>query len=473
MKHQYKNFYFTSGQGLNIIYDFERNRIISISNDIDTKKIFNSLIDGLPKIEINLTNEEDNLYEYLQNNVIDENGIYKFNSFEHFENGNFRITSASFMIAQSCNLACSYCYGGESGKYSSKTSVMNEDVAQKAIKRLVEDNANVENYITINFFGGEPLMNFKLIKFIVNECDNKYSANNFIFSITTNGTLITKEIATFFKDHNFKILVSIDGNEEIHDYHRKYPNGSGSYLNALKGIATLKEYNVEFRIRSTLDHQFYSKYFEIVEFLNRLGCDRVTIARLVKYEDDKLNFSLNIDHIKKEKTQLKKYLNKVEKEVMEGKTPCHFPYLSNFRKIIFAEKNLMSCGAYEGGTAISSDGKFYPCHRFVGMEGFDFGDVEMGVDKERLKKQTDNLDNSTKPCLNCFGKYICQRACIRDIAKSKGLFISYDDEYCDLLREAVDHSLILYYKLLKTRPDFFNTQLIIENEVFDNSSIHN
>ena len=471
MKCQYKNFYFTNGHSLNIVYDIERNRIISVSDNVDMQKIFNILVNN-PYVIIKdqLTEEEESLYSYLKNNLIENKTDNQFCSFDYFKESDFRIASASFMVAQNCNLACKYCYGGESGRFNSKVFNMNEDIAKKAIKRLVDDNID-NNIITINFFGGEPLMNFKLIQFIVNECKNEYQKNNFFFTITTNGTLISKTIAQFFREHDFKILVSIDGNEEIHNYHRKYPNGNGSFFDTLEGIEILKENHIDFSIRATLDHEFYPNYSEVVKFLDGLGCNRVIISRLINYEDDKPSFPINIDRITEETKQLKNYLDKVVEEVIEGKTPCHFPYLGHFKKIIFAKNNLMSCGAYEAATAISTDGKFYPCHRFVGMEGFDFGDVEKGVDKEKLMKQTNGLDMSTNKCLNCFGKYICQRACIRDIAKSKGFFISYDENYCNLLRETIDNSLIVYYKLLKLRPDFFNTRLVLENEFSDSNKV--
>lgn len=157
---------------------------------------------------------------------------------------------------------------------------MTKEVAKLAIQRLVQDNRK-DSEIVINFFGGEPLMNFDLIQFVVNECKLCYPESKFVFSLTTNTTLINSEIADFFKENCFRVMVSIDGYKEIHNHHRKFRNGTGSFDKVIEGIQILKDKGVEFRIRATLDHRFYDKYQEINDFLKSLGSDRVTISRLV------------------------------------------------------------------------------------------------------------------------------------------------------------------------------------------------
>lgn len=458
MKCQYKNFYFTNRDDLNIAYDFENNKIISYPSTVNLKNVLAKLLEDL---DIELSDDERDLCNYLKMNLkeVDET---QFNSYDYLEKNGFQITSASFMIAQNCNLHCTYCYGGDSGQYHSSKSLMTKEVAKLAIQRLVQDNRK-DSEIVINFFGGEPLMNFDLIQFVVNECKLCYPQSKFAFSLTTNTTLINSEIADFFKENCFRVMVSIDGYKEIHNHHRKFRNGTGSFDKVIEGIQILKEKGVEFRIRATLDHRFYDKYQEINDFLKSLGSDRVTISRLVNYNDDQLTFPLNISDIKYESAQLKAYLENAVKEALAGKFPRNFPYISHFKKIVFAERSLMNCGAYEGGTAISSDGKYYPCHRFVGMEDFDFGDVFNGVNKEKLKKQLSSLDENTRYCNKCFGKYICQRSCFRDLAKSGGRYIQHDLEYCQLLKDTVDDALLTYYLILVKRPEFFNTNLLIED----------
>jgi uncharacterized protein len=464
MKIQYKNYYFTGRDDINIIYDFERNNIMSYPKTVNISRVLEMLnekkleekyLKKLPEVDLDI-------YDYIKNNIIDTDKRY-FDSFEFLKRNDFGITSASLMITQNCNLRCTYCYGGESGMYNSNTPFMSKDIAKKAIKNLVNNN-KIGNEININFFGGEPLMNFELIKFTVNECIN-YPEYKFVFSITTNATLINEEIALFFRTHEFRVMISIDGYEKTHNYHRKMRNGKGSYSIVVKKIELLIKNGVEFRIRATLDHRFYNEYFEINDFLTKLGSDRVTISRLVSYNDNELSFPLNIEDIKEERKFIERYLKKALSDVFDGKFPRNFPYLSHFKKIVFAEKSLMNCGAYEGGTAISSDGKYYPCHRFVGMNDFDFGDVDNGIDEEKIKKQLKSLDEHKKKCLKCFGKYICQRSCLRDIAKSGGKYIQHDEKYCEILKETVDDALISYYQILTNKPDFFNTKLIYEKEI--------
>ena len=464
MKKQYKNYYFTNNDSVYIVYDFENNKIISYPKDVCVDKVINALEKTNSQNEFRLSEDEQDLYFYLKKNLKDIKDIVPFNSFSYLSEKEFGITSASLMIAQNCNLCCTYCYGGEHGQYHSKTPFMSKETALCAIKFLVRNNKSIDNEITINFFGGEPLLNFELIKFVVQICETNFQDHNFVFSLTTNATLITDNIADFFRKHVFRVMVSIDGYKEIHNYHRKYSDGKGSFSNAMRGVQILKEHGVEFRIRATLDHKFYDKYYEINDFLKTLGADRVTISRLINYKDDSFEFPLDISKLRDENKHLKSYVIHVVNEVLNGSYPKNFPLLSAFKKIVFAEKSLINCGAYVGGTAISSDGKLYPCHRFVGMKDFDFGNVFDGVDKEKLEKQLISLDENTRYCNNCFGKYICQRSCLRDLAKSGGKYISHTREYCDILKETINDALLNYYLILSTRPEFFNTTLNIQEE---------
>lgn len=464
MRFQYKNYYFIEGEGIRLVYDFERNKIISYPENICINKIIDVLQkhvsrELLPSV---LSEEELNLFIYLSDNL-KEISDSLFDSFSYLQEDDFRVTSASLLVAQNCNLCCTYCYGGKHGQYHSKTQLMSKEVAEKAILFLVKNNSSTDNEIMVNFFGGEPLLNFDLIKYVVQLCKTNYPENHFVFSLTTNATLITPEIANFFLVNKFLVMVSIDGYEKIHNFHRKHQNGNGSFSEVMNGIHILKEYGVSFRIRATLDHRFYDSYEKVNKFLCDLGSDRVIISRLINYNDDDLEFPIDVSELKKEREYLQPYVSKVVNDILKGKQPKNLPQLSSYRKIIFAERSLISCGAYKGGTAISSDGKLYPCHRFVGMKNFDFGDIFNGVDKNKLKKQLESLDYNTAYCNKCYGKYICQRSCLRDLAKSGGKYISHPEEYCKLLKETIDESLISYYNLLINSPEFFNTKLVLRD----------
>lgn len=157
MGQTFENFLITSNNELFLIYDFERNSIISYSKEINVDKIINILSNNRERaIEVELTNEERSLFDYLQNNIIHAPQM-EFDTYNYFKKQGFKITSASLMIAQNCNLRCTYCYGGESGHYNSETPLMSEEIAKKAIDRLVKDNKK-DNIITINFLVGNLLL---------------------------------------------------------------------------------------------------------------------------------------------------------------------------------------------------------------------------------------------------------------------------------------------------------------------------
>ncbi|MBI4244338.1 MAG: radical SAM protein [Planctomycetes bacterium] len=160
------------------------------------------------------------------------------------------IESITLNIAHACNLVCDYCsvYQGTYNT-SNPNQYMTIDTAKKAVDYLT--NLSSRNVLTIEFFGGEPLLNFSLIKELTRYCLDKYPDRRFRFGINTNGTLINNEMAKLFSDRDFLIVVSLDGHQDMHDAHRKSHNGSGSWDLVTQGINLLKQYKVKYRIRST------------------------------------------------------------------------------------------------------------------------------------------------------------------------------------------------------------------------------
>jgi uncharacterized protein len=134
------------------------------------------------------------------------------------------------MISQTCNLRCSYCYG-DKGKFGSEGACMTKEVAEKAIRFLVEKSKIINSqYFLITFFGGEPLLNFELIKFVIEFNKTEYPDKEFTYTFTTNGTLFTHEIIDYIKSNNVSILISIDGDKKIHDSSRVFEDGKGSFI---------------------------------------------------------------------------------------------------------------------------------------------------------------------------------------------------------------------------------------------------
>lgn len=154
----------------------------------------------------------------------------------------------TLMVSQTCNLACRYCYGG-GGTYGSSTALMSEETALAGIDLLLA-RAPREAPLRITFFGGEPLLNFRLIHHVVDHC--RSLDRTFRFSMTTNGTVFSDQIGRFLKANDFRIMVSLDGDGAIHDFNRPFKNGKGSYGRVLRTLRRLQQHAIPFQLRATL-----------------------------------------------------------------------------------------------------------------------------------------------------------------------------------------------------------------------------
>jgi uncharacterized protein len=168
---------------------------------------------------------------------------------------------------------------------------------------------------------------------------------------------------------------------------------------------------------------------------------------------------LDINEVEIEWQNIKHISKSIEVNIINGEYPKHIPFLKMMENIHNASKDINGCGFMKGTTAVSCDGKLYPCHRFVGMSNFYFGNVFSGIDYEKFKLICDNLDKATVRCKKCFAKYICKRSCVRDIAKSGGIFINYDDKYCDIMRDTIRNTILLYKNIHKRNFEFINQMI--------------
>lgn len=395
-----------------------------------------------------LIDEINFLFKQKQSNNFN---TYKFLKKSHPSN---KIT---LMLSQDCNLACKYCYG-DSGRYGSSGSIMSEKTAKEAIDFLIRNNGGVDNSFNITFFGGEPLLSRKLIFSIFEYCDSISIAKSitFKYSITTNGTLLSATLIKEFKKRNVTILLSIDGPEEIHNKNRKYRNGKGTYNKIIKNINLLKKYNKSFSIRATVENENFLQVLKNIDFFIQLGAAQVHISNLSNYCDNCSDFPINIDEISRLNEEFFEITNNIKKDFIQGKNPYYIPFLTALNKIHSTNKSLISCGFMKGTTAVSTSGDLFPCHRFVGLEGFDFGNIFSGIDTEKQRLICKSLDRATIACQKCFAKYICARSCVRDIAKINGQFVTYPEEYCNLLRKNIVEYLLIYKEAKTLNPDLFN-----------------
>lgn len=364
---------------------------------------------------------------------------------EYLKKGNIPMISIALFVTQSCNLRCVYCYG-EHGTYGSLTCPeMTEETAFKTVDYFIEKSGNFK-YLNIHFFGGEPFINFSLIKKTVEYSQQRGNACGkvFIYTVTTNGTLLNDEIIDFLKRNKFKVLVSFDGNQEIQDKQRPFHDGSGSYDATIPKIRRLLEKAPETECRATIMEEVNPE--TVITALRNIGFTSI----------DTTPASPSLFDIKKgqkhSERNFEKSLKSIEAEagkwvsLSKNRDLEELKKLSSsgvLRKYIAAflnkDKKLFNCHAGISMVAISCEGDIFPCHRFVGSEEHKMGSIYA---KELLQDAyLQSPVECVEKCSKCFAKYMCAGGCKHDNAGACGSPFSPAEDMCSLTRRCVELSV--------------------------------
>ena len=377
---------------------------------------------------------------------------------------NYPIHNLVLMVAQVCNLSCVYCYGVD-GEYGTKGK-MNEEVAYKSVDFLIKQSGDVQT-ISITFFGGEPLLNFPIIKKVVDYSRKKAkeAKKTVSFSITTNGTKFNDEINAYLNQNNFGVLVSFDGDEEIQNSNRPYKNGKGSYANTLPKIqAFLKSRNGNATARATITN-FSHDLDDLKKRLINLGFRRAhaTPATVSEFALDKRGIEKVSDF------QYDTLLTNIEKEadeildaIVNRKDLSGFignPIVINITQLINKTKSMNPCGAGRAMLGVSITGDLYPCHRFVGNEKFNLGNLD-SFDKASKETYVNNYTENHPVCSKCWAKYHCGgRGCIHDNEVTMGDVNNVNIKHCTILKYGLKNSIHIYNSLNEQDREYFNANI--------------
>ena len=380
---------------------------------------------------------------------------------------NFPICTIALFVTQSCNLRCIYCYG-DGGEYGSSGN-MTPEIAEKTIDWLIDQSDNMKS-LSIVFFGGEPFMNFPLIKHIVEYASRRGTETDkdFNFSITTNATLLDDEKITFLKDNKVSVLISFDGPDEIQNKQRPFADGRASYEATIPKIRKLLEVLPETPCRATLLDG--GDYVVIKNALKKLGFSTIRIepvsVSLFGKKNGKIHSLCNIEEIlkivEKESEQWilltkKRNAEALRSNILDGILTLHvFAFLNN-------EKKYYHCGAGFGLAAVSCTGNISLCQCFVGTDEYKIGTI---FEKE-LKRDTyiKSPTECIEKCSKCFAKYFCAGGCKYDNVGSCGSLFSPPEDRCRLTRrilefaaytssmlDSEDHSFLLKNKIVPPKP---------------------
>lgn len=350
------------------------------------------------------------------------------------------------MVAQHCNLRCKYCYGGD-GSYGGSRAVMPQETAFKTVDLLVDRSPKKECGIT--FFGGEPLLNFQLIKETVSYARQraKEKGKRFRFHITTNGTLMDDEVTDFLVKEKFGLLISHDGPQEVHDHVRVYPGGGGTFDEVGRTIMRLKGRKKRFSLRATVTHRCVSLE-NISAFFSGKGFSQVHIHPVSPRRQGEAVTGLELDA--RDHARLLRQYDQVAQDVItcfREKKPVVFnPFRKYLDLLKRNSRRSFPCGVCRGMSAVGSDGNIYPCHRFVGMEPFIIGNIDSGFDPLKIDALLKRYRAAREVCQRCWAVFMCAGGCMYDVANPDGTFSAGENDNCRITKKLIELSVLVYWE---------------------------
>ncbi len=410
--------------------------------DPDTIKAAVLNLAGISGPEQEITEAVDEVLELEKNGQLFAPDIYENYVFD-FKKRQTVVKALCLHIAHDCNLACRYCFAGE-GEYHGRRALMSFDVGKKALDFLVEHSGNRVN-LEVDFFGGEPLMNWQVVKDLVayGRSLEKPRGKKFRFTLTTNGVLLDDEVLEFANREMDNIVLSIDGRKEVHDRMRPFRGGQGSYDSVVpKFIKTAESRGQKkYYVRGTYTHDNLD-FSEDVLHLADLGFQQISVEPVVAEASDP--YAITEADLPALKEEYDKLAMEMTRRRREGRGFNFFHFMIDLEGGPCVAKRLSGCGSGTEYLAVTPWGDLYPCHQFVGNEKFLMGNVEEGIVREDLREQFKCCNVYAKDkCRKCFAKFYCSGGCAANSYHFHGNINDTYDVGCELQRKRVECAVML------------------------------
>lgn len=346
-------------------------------------------------------------------------------------------------IAHTCNLNCSYCFASQ-GKYHGDRALMSFEVGKRALDFLIENSGTRRN-LEVDFFGGEPLMNFGVVKQLVEYARSveKEHNKNFRFTLTTNGVLIDDEVIDFANKEMSNVVLSLDGRKEIHDYFRKDYAGNGSWEKIVPKFQKLVEAREgkNYYMRGTFTHR-NPDFLKDIEKMLELGFTELSMEPVVCPPDDP--FALTEEDMPIIFEQYEKLALLMLQRHREGKPFTFYHYMIDLTGGPCVYKRISGCGSGTEYMAVTPWGDLYPCHQFVGEEKFKLGNVFDGVDNLSLREEFSSCNVYARPeCRDCWAKLYCSGGCAANSYHATGSIRGVYKYGCELFKKRMECAIML------------------------------
>lgn len=442
--HQYKN------NGYNIVLDVNSGSVhvvddvvydvIPLFEEKNREEISDCLKDIYAKEEIQEAIEE--IEQLKEEGLLFTEDVYKDYILD-FKKRKTVVKALCLHIAHDCNLACKYCFA-EEGEYHGRRALMSFEVGKKALDFLIDNSGNRRN-LEVDFFGGEPLMNWEVVKQLVKygRSKEKEYNKNFRFTLTTNGVLLNDEIMEFLNEEMSNVVLSLDGRKEVNDAMRPFRNGKGSYDLIVPKFQKLAQSRgqKDYYVRGTFTRNNLDFSNDVIEFAD-LGFKQMSIEPVVT--DEKEPYAIQEEDIPKICQEYDKLAKEYIKRKKEGRGFEFFHFMIDLEQGPCVAKRLSGCGSGTEYLAVTPWGDFYPCHQFVGEEEFLLGNVEEGITNTEIRDKFKLCNVYAKDkCKDCFARFYCSGGCAANSYKFHHSITDAYDVGCELERKRVECAIMI------------------------------
>ncbi len=346
-------------------------------------------------------------------------------------------------IAHTCNLNCSYCFASQ-GKYSGERAVMSLEVGKRALDFLIENSGTRRN-LEVDFFGGEPLMNYQVVKDLVAYARSieKQHNKNFRFTLTTNGILIDDDVIDFANREMSNVVLSLDGRKEVHDRFRVDYAGNGSWERIVPKFQKLVEARggKNYYMRGTFTHANPDFLNDIKQMLD-LGFTELSMEPVVCAPGDPSE--LTQEDLPVVLDQYEKLAELMLERKKEGRPFTFYHYMIDLTGGPCIYKRISGCGSGTEYMAVTPWGDLYPCHQFVGDEKFRLGDIYNGVTNNECQQSFAECNVYARPeCRDCWARLYCSGGCAANAYHSTGSVKGIYKYGCELFKKRMECAIMV------------------------------
>ena len=445
MIHQYKN------NGYNMVLDVNSGSVHVVDDvtyDVlslldqgkQEEEIQEALKDRYPAQEIHDAAQE--CQELKEAEMLFTDDVYE-GAIEMFAERPTVVKALCLHIAHDCNLACRYCFA-EEGEYHGRRALMSLEVGKKALDFLIANSGSRRN-LEVDFFGGEPLMNWQVVKDLVayGREQEKIHNKNFRFTLTTNGVLLDDEVMEFCNKEMGNVVLSIDGRKEVHDFMRPFRKGAGSYDLIVPKFQKFAESRNQdnYYVRGTFTH-YNLDFAADVLHLADLGFKQISVEPVVAPPTE--DYAIREEDLPIIFEQYDLLAKEMIKRHKEGRGFNFFHFMIDLTGGPCVYKRLSGCGSGTEYLAVTPWGDFYTCHQFVGNEEFLLGNVDEGIVRTDLTCDFKKCNvYSKKECSSCFARFYCSGGCAANSYNFTGKINDVYEIGCKMQQKRIECALMI------------------------------